>query len=300
MKTTLLSILVFTLISCDASTKDLIGTSWKVSELTENGKAKAVTNDVVLMIKSATEFSLKLDKNSCVGIYEITGKNSIKLGNLGCTELCCDSDFSIAVSNALYKVSTINFEKQRATLSGNDVKIQFKKYEVVSNRIQTMVEDEKLITKEEKIPTKETTDVGLFVKPTEDQQTKGTIPEGDFITLYKSPCKGTCEEFTMIMYADGTVLYTGKFNAETQGKHTVKLAKSESESLFSLFEQSNFTNFASKYDDATIMDIQNTYLTYKGKKIHIRYKLNAPAELQALLEKVEQKAKEVLVQLKKK
>ncbi|MBC8754496.1 META domain-containing protein [Kordia sp. YSTF-M3] len=300
MKTTILSILVLTLISCDASTKDLIGTSWKVSELNQDGKKMAVTNDVILTIRSATEFSLKLDKNSCVGIYEITGKNSIKLGNLGCTELCCDSDFSMAVTNALYKVSTINFEKERATLSGDDVKIKFKKYEVVSNRIQMMIEDEKLITKQEKIPTKETTDVGLFVKPTEGQQTKGTIPEGDFITLYKSPCKGTCEEFTMVMYADGTVVYTGKFNAEIQGKHTVKLAKSESEALFSLFEQSNFTNFAAKYDDATIMDIQNTYLTYKGKKIHIRYKPNAPVELQALLEKVEQKAKEVLVQLKKK
>ncbi len=297
MKTTILSILVLTLISCDATTKELIGTSWMVSELTQEGKKAAITNDVILTIKSNTEFILKLDKNSCIGIYELTGNNSIKLSNLGCTEMCCDSDFSMAVTSALYNVSTINFNKESAALSGDTVKIKFKKYEVVSNRIQMMMEDEKLITKGEKIPTKETTDVGLFVKTDEVQQ---TTPEGDFITLYKSPCKGTCEEFTMELYENGVVVYNGKFNAKVQGRKVVKLDKSELDTLFSAFEQSNFSNFADKYDDETIMDIQNTYLTYGGKKIHIRYQPNAPSELQALLVKVEQKAQEVLEQLKKK
>jgi heat shock protein HslJ len=299
MKTTILSILVLTLISCDATTKEFIGTSWKVTQLTENGKVATATNDVILTIKSDTEFTLKLDKNNCFGTYTITGNNKIKLSNLGCTEMCCDSYFSIAVSNALYKVSTINFEKERATLSGNDTTIKFEKYDTSLNaKQQNMTTETGEFIKNEKIPTKETTDVDLFVKPVEGQNAGESVPKGDSITLYKSPCKGTCEEYTMVMYRDGTVLYTGKFNAQIQGKHMVKLVTSKSESLFAQFEQSNFNNFSNTYDDERIMDIQNTYLTYKGKKIQIRYKSNAPKELQELLKKVEAEALQVLQQLK--
>lgn len=298
MKTTLLSILVLTLISCDASTKEFIGTSWVVNELTENDSNIPVTNDVILTIKSATEFTLKLDKNNCFGTYTITGNGSIKLSDLGCTEMCCDSEFSMAVSQALYKVSKIKFDKDRATLSGDDVKIEFKKYEATTNKIKN--NGNEMFVKDEKAPVTDGTSIGLITKPDgNQQQNNASLPKGESITLYKSPCKGTCEEFTMIMYADGTVYYTGRFNAEVQGKHTVKLTPSKSESLIKQFEEVNFASFQDKYDDERIMDIQNTYLTYKGKKIEIRYIHNAPEKLKALLAKVEERAAEVLNELKK-
>ncbi|WP_298519417.1 DUF6438 domain-containing protein [uncultured Kordia sp.] len=299
MKTTLLSILVLTLISCDASTKELIGSSWKVTELKTNGTIAKTTNDVILTIKSETDFSLQLDKNNCFGTYAITGKNNIKLESIGCTEMCCDSDFSMAVVNALYKVSNINLNKDRVSLSSDEVEIKFLKVKTSSeNQSKTMNTNEKLSGKE-KIPTEETTNVGMFENPDKTQNASDDVPKGDYIELYKSPCKGNCEEFTMKFYEDGTVYYTGKFNAQVQGKHSVKLTTSKSKSLFQDFEQSNFSSYQDKYDDEKIMDIQNTYLTYKGKKIHIRYKYNAPKELQALLEKVEAQAKEALEKLKK-
>ncbi|EDP94890.1 DUF6438 domain-containing protein [Kordia algicida OT-1] len=300
MKTTLLSILVFTLISCNASSKEFIGTSWKVTSLNNQGKSVAVTNDVILTIKSDTEFTLKLDKNNCFGTYAITGKNTIKLSGLGCTEMCCDSDFSMAVSSALYDVSTINLNKDKVTLSGENTTIKFVKYDASLQGRKSITKETGKFTREEKIPTPETTDVGKFEKPAKDDASVNGTPKGNFITLYKSPCKGTCEEFTMLMYEDGTVIYTGKFNAEVQGKHMTKLAESKSKSLFQEFEQANFNNFKAKYDNERIMDLQNTYLTYKGKKIHIRYKNAAPKKLQALLEKVENQANEVLQKLKKK
>jgi len=299
MKTTLLSILILTLISCDATTKEFLGTSWIVSELTENDTNVPVTNDVILTIKSTSEFTLKLDKNNCFGTYTITGNKNIKLSNLGCTEMCCDSDFSIAVSNALYNVTKVNFEKERATLSGDNVKIKFKKYEVVTNRIKMMNDNERFV-KEDKTRGTDGTDIGLITKPTGNQQSNTSLPKGEAITLYKSPCKGSCEEYTMMLYADGTVLYTGRFNAEIQGKHVVKLTTGKSKQLFTEFEQANFGNYQDKYDNERIMDLQNTYLTYKGKKIHIRDKYSAPDALKVLLEKVEERAAAVLLELKKK
>ena len=301
MKTTILSILVLTLISCDATTKEFIGTSWKVTELTENDTTIKAANDVILTIKSATEFTLKLDKNNCFGTYTITGNNKIKLSNLGCTEMCCDSGFSIAVSNALYNVTTVNFEKEKATLSGNDVTIQFEKYEISQEAKQPITKEVGEFTKGEKTRNQGTTDIGLIEKPDENQihTNTNTTPKGESITLYKSPCKGTCEEYTMILYEDGTVYYTGRFNAEVQGKHVVKLTAGKSKQLFTEFEQANFANYQDKYDNERIMDLQNTYLTYKGKKIHIRDKYSAPEELKVLLAKVEAQALQVLKQLKK-
>ena len=288
MKTTLLSILVLTLISCDASTKEFIGSSWKVTELKTNGTLVKVTNDVVLTVKSKTDFSLQLDANSCFGTYTIKGKNKIKLNDIGCTEMCCDSDFSRAVVNALYKVSKINQTKDKVILSSGIVEITFVK---VNTSSKSKLSEAQIRQAEETTT--------LVVSPNlNTQNTSNSIPKGSYIELYKSPCKGNCEEFYMKFYEDGTVYYTGKFNAQVQGNHTVKLATSKSKSLFKDFEESNFMSHQDKYDDEKIMDLQNTYLTYKGKKIQIRYKYNAPKELKALLEKVEAQAIEALYKLK--
>ena len=273
MKTTLLSILVLTLISCDASTEEFIGSSWKVTELTTNETTVKAANDVILTIKSRTDFSLQLDTNNCFGTYAITGKNNIKLEGMGCTEMCCDSDFSMAVVNALYKVSKIQLKKDQVSLSSDAVEIKFEKVKTSSGNESKMANTNGKLSGKEKIPTEETTNVGMFENPNKTQNSESNAPKGDYIELYKSPCKGNCEEFTMKFYEDGTVYYTGKFNAQVQGKHSVKLAASKSKSLFQDFEQSNFTYYQDKYDDEKIMDLQNTYLTYKGKKIHIRYKI---------------------------
>lgn len=299
MKTTLLSILVLTLVSCDASTKEFIGSSWKVTELKTNGTVVKVTSDVILKVNSETDFTLKLDTNNCFGTYAITGKDKIKLEGLACTEMCCDSDFSKAVLNGLSKVSKISLNKNRVTLSSDEVEIKFERYEILSNAKLKMMNTDGKFTKNGRGSTETTTNVGKFENPNKTQSTTDAAPKGEYIELYKSPCKGNCEEFTMKFYEDGTVYYTGKFNATVQGKHSVTLTASKSKSLFKEFEQSNFMSFQEKYDNERIMDLQNTYLTYKGKKIHIRDKYSAPKELKELLEKLEVQAKEALDKLKK-
>lgn len=298
MKTTLLTILVFTLISCDAASEEFVGSSWKVMKLKTNGTSVDVTNDVILKVNSDTDFSLKLDTNNCFGTYAITGKTEIKLAGIACTEMCCDSEFSQAVVKALHQVSKIKLKEEYATLSSDEVEITFKRIEDSSESKEKAMSTEKAFTQKEKESTEATTNVGKFEKPDVTQATNNTVPKGLPIELYKSPCKGTCEEFYMKFYEDGTVLYTGKYNAQVQGKRAVQISPSKSTSLFTAFEQSNFMNFLGKYDDPRIMDIQNTYLTYNGKKIEIRFQSEAPKELQALLEKVEAQAQEVLQKLK--
>jgi heat shock protein HslJ len=300
MKTTLLSILVLTLISCDASTKEFIGTSWKVTGIKSNGVTEKATNLVVLTIKSDTEFTLQLDKNNCFGTYAIAGKKQIQMSDLGCTEMCCDSDFSLAVTKALSQVSTIDLAKDKVSLTSDTVEITFKRYKASSKNMKTNEKSQQEFIPKGKIKTGDANSIGKFEKPTTDQTAETPIKKGKAITLYKSPCKGTCEEFYMEFFEDGMVAYTGKFNAQIQGNHFVKLAPSKSTSLFQEFAKSNFMNFEAKYDNPQIMDLQTTHLTYQDKKIEIRYKYNAPKELQALLTEVEAMAKEALEILKKK
>jgi len=297
MKRTLLSILVLTLIGCDAATKEFVGSSWKVVEFKNNGTPARIANDVILRINSETDFSLKLDTNNCFGTYQIKGKSEITLAGMACTEMCCDSEFSRAVVKALYQVSKIHLKGDYATLASDEIELKFKRIKEASERTAKTTNTENEVKSKGKTP-EGSTNIGKIEKPTKTQATDANLPKGEFIELYKSPCKGTCEEFYMKFYEDGTVLYAGKFNAQVQGKHIVKLSERTSQSLFKDFEASNFTDFLDKYDDPKIMDIQNTYLTYKGKKIHIRFKNEAPKELQTLLEKVEAQAKEVLGKLK--
>ncbi|MEM6687539.1 MAG: META domain-containing protein, partial [Bacteroidota bacterium] len=196
MKTALLSILVLTLISCDASTEEFVGSSWKVVKLKTNGTSVDVTNEVILKVNSQTEFSLKLDTNNCFGTYAITGKTSIKLAGIACTEMCCDSEFSQAVVTALYQVSNIKLKEDNATLYADEVEIIFERIDEATKSMTTPKNAQKTAATAEKVPTKTKFEVGRLENPNKTTDTEPQ-PTGIFIELYKSPCKGNCEEFYM-------------------------------------------------------------------------------------------------------
>ncbi|WP_420574012.1 DUF6438 domain-containing protein [Kordia sp.] len=301
MKTLVLSVLVLTLVSCDASTKEFIGSSWRITDLVKEGKSIPVANEVTLFIKSDTEFLLKLDRNSCFGTYEITGKDGIKMLDLGCTKICCDSEFSLAVVNALSKVSKINLNKDRVTLSGENVTVKFKKELKASNRIKMMQKDKKIIVKDEgsrqngKISSN-----GKIQRPNESKEKVAYLPSENFIMLYKSPCKGSCEEYQLKILEDGLIYYTGESNATIKGRHRVEIPAKDAMALYTAFEQVNFNSFEDNYINERLMDLQYTKLTFRGKTIKIRGRDTAPEKLRTLLEKVEEQGKIVLEKLKNK
>jgi len=60
--------------------------------------------------------NIRLDINACFGSYE-TGKNSsITISDSGCTEACCDSDFSLKFMEMLPLVSTYEIENDTLKL----------------------------------------------------------------------------------------------------------------------------------------------------------------------------------------
>lgn len=60
--------------------------------------------------------NIKLDINACFGSYETGGNSSIVISNSGCTEACCDSDFSLKFMEMLPQVSTYELENDTLKL----------------------------------------------------------------------------------------------------------------------------------------------------------------------------------------
>ena len=69
------------------------------STFTETGESYvlAFTNDTIL--------NLRLDVNSCFGYYEIINSGKINISLMGCTEVCCDSDFAKGLSQLFPKMT---------------------------------------------------------------------------------------------------------------------------------------------------------------------------------------------------
>jgi heat shock protein HslJ len=61
--------------------------------------------------------SIRLDINSCFGSYETGEDSGITISNSGCTEACCDSDFSLKFMEMLPQVSSYELENERLKLN---------------------------------------------------------------------------------------------------------------------------------------------------------------------------------------
>jgi heat shock protein HslJ len=59
----------------------------------------------ILEFTSDTTYSFIFDVNDCFGLYEIINSGNIKINAMGCTEVCCDSDFAIELMQLFPKMN---------------------------------------------------------------------------------------------------------------------------------------------------------------------------------------------------
>lgn len=65
-------------------------------------------------------FTLKLDRNNCLGSFTLSGVNGISIAGAGCTKICCDSDFSNKFVEMLSRVESYSFEENILKLNVSD------------------------------------------------------------------------------------------------------------------------------------------------------------------------------------
>ena len=95
------------------SNEDIFG-KWEVTKmisLESIGYTKKDGYNPLIEFKADHTVYIKLDANSCFGNFHLSGNNTIEISDTGCTEICCDSDFSTKFVQMLPEVSSCSFDK---------------------------------------------------------------------------------------------------------------------------------------------------------------------------------------------
>ena len=147
------------LLSCkDKDLQEYIkSTKWMVDELEIEGIEEKVTNSVVVTFGEYPSFSLKLDANKCGGTIEFLSKTQLKISPLACTKMCCDSKFSSLVAKNISGVKDYKYFDNKIYLESKGLKITLKPYAQQVNEIN----------------------------------------KGEFITVKKTICFGTCPVYKL-------------------------------------------------------------------------------------------------------
>jgi heat shock protein HslJ len=75
---------------------DLKSSSWKVVKIKNQNDSSYIeaSESYVLVFSDDATYTLSLDVNNCFGDYEIINNSGINISAMGCTEICCDSEFA--------------------------------------------------------------------------------------------------------------------------------------------------------------------------------------------------------------
>lgn len=104
---------------------------WKILEvrLPNATTVQMPTKDYVLQFHADNKVTIKLDVNSCFSEYKIGEPNQISISPLGCTKVCCDSEFAMAMVLALPQMRTYTIKKRKLLVLEGDGRIVLQKME---------------------------------------------------------------------------------------------------------------------------------------------------------------------------
>jgi hypothetical protein len=124
----------------------------------------------------------------------------------------------------------------------------------------------------------------LLIISTSCKTGKHNKPETAHFELRKTPCFGTCPEFTMTFDLSGKALYTGLTNVTKKGDYSKTFKPEEVRKAIDAFEAANFWGFNDKYVDQGVSDMPSTYIYFEhnGRTKRIEDQFNSPKELKAL------------------
>ena len=116
----LFSVLAF---SCDKDENPVVDNiyyTWEVVDFMSIESmlyAKDNNYNPTIEFKQDGSLNLKLDANSCFGSFETEGENNVSFSAVGCTKICCDSDFSNKLAAMLPRVESYDLEDDQLRLN---------------------------------------------------------------------------------------------------------------------------------------------------------------------------------------
>jgi heat shock protein HslJ len=117
-------LLAFLFNACEDKELILENTSWYAYSFDDGDFEKRI-NPYLLEILPDNKLKFKLDVNNCFGSYEIMKNKEVEIKDMGCTEMCCDSDLALSFADMLAGKHMVRLEKDKLTLSRDGGKITF-------------------------------------------------------------------------------------------------------------------------------------------------------------------------------
>jgi len=86
---------------------DITLNKWEVVKMKRQGEStySKANKSYILEFTSDTTYNFIFDVNDCFGYYEIISNGNIKISAMGCTEICCDSDFAVGLMQLFPKMN---------------------------------------------------------------------------------------------------------------------------------------------------------------------------------------------------
>lgn len=75
--------------------------------------------DHILKFQSDSEFTINLDVNNCFGSYSTSQNIDCEFNDLGCSEACCDSEFSEELIRRITKASKFEITGDKLIIGGS-------------------------------------------------------------------------------------------------------------------------------------------------------------------------------------
>ena len=85
------------------------------------------------------------------------------------------------------------------------------------------------------------------------------------ITLSRSPCYGRCPTYEVEIHGDGTVLYDGKADVATRGRHVAKISRAALVELVDAFRKADYFSLSDRYvSGVTDNPVYETSISFDG------------------------------------
>jgi len=103
---------------CDCTTE--IFTVWEAVgfiSLESMSYGKDDNYSPVIEFKENGKIDVRLDANTCFGNFELFDEGGLEIGTVGCTKICCDSDFSVKFTEMLPQVTSYSIDGKTMKLN---------------------------------------------------------------------------------------------------------------------------------------------------------------------------------------
>lgn len=124
----LILLLLLSTMACNPERSEVTDNLWVPVSMKESDgdSTRTAPREYVLSFNGRRAFEIKLDVNTCQGTVQFRANNVVFFNDVGCSEICCDSPFTLKLLELMQLVNRYQLNDNQLIMTGNDgVQINF-------------------------------------------------------------------------------------------------------------------------------------------------------------------------------